>query len=185
MNKLLCIVALFLIFSCDSNDDSQENQISALTALESQEGRSYTESINAWNVLKTNNGNSYTYQTTVVSFTGFGSITELTVINNIVTSRIYEEFNINQMTGERDIIDSYIETAANLGSNTKGASPLTIDQLYTSCAADYLIVDENENTIYFETATNGIMTLCGFFPNNCADDCFEGITINAFDWLDQ
>lgn len=185
MNKSIYIVLFVFLFSCDSNDDSPENQISTLTALESEESRSYTESIDAWNALKNDNGTSYRYQTDFISFTGFGSTTELTVINNIVTSRIYEEFSTNEMTGEREIIDSYTETTANLGSNPKGATPLTIDQLYTTCAADYLVVDENENTIYFETATNGLMTLCGFFPNNCADDCFEGITISAFDWLNE
>lgn len=183
MKKILYIAAFFLIFSCESNDDAPENQLSALTTLESQDGRSYTESIDAWNALKTNNGNSYSYQITFISFTGFGSITELTVTNNVVTSRIYQEFSTDQMTGERDIIDSFTETGSQLGSNQKGATPLTIDQLYTTCAADYLVVDENENTIYFQTATNGLMTLCGFFPNNCADDCFEGITISAFDWV--
>lgn len=183
MKKILYIAAFFLIFSCESNDDAPENQLSALTTLEGQDGRSYTESIDAWNALKTNNGNSYSYQTTFISFTGFGSITELTVTNNVVTSRIYQEFSTDQMTGERDIIDSFTETGSQLGSNQKGATPLTIDQLYTTCAADYLVVDENENTIYFQTATNGLMTLCGFFPNNCADDCFEGITISAFDWV--
>lgn len=183
MKKLLSIVAFFLIFSCESNDDAPENQLSALTTLESQEGISYTESIDAWNTLKTNNGNSYSYQTYFISFTGFGSTTELKVINNVVTTRIYQEFSTDQMTGERDIIDSFTETGSQLGTNPKGATPLTIDQLYSTCAADYLVVDENENTIYFQTATNGLMTLCGFFPNNCADDCFEGITISAFDWV--
>lgn len=183
MNKLIYIALLFLLFSCESNDDAPENQLSTLTTLESQEGISYTQSIEAWNALKVNNGTSYKYQTDFISFTGFGSTTELTVINNVVTSRVYQEFTTDEITGERDIIDSYTETASQLGSNSKGAPPLTIDQLYTTCAADYLVVDETENTLYFQTATNGLMTLCGFFPNNCADDCYEGITISAFDWV--
>jgi len=183
MKILRYIAAFFLIISCESNDDTPENQLSALTTLESQEGISYTESIDAWNALKTNNGDSYSYQTTFISFTGFGSITELTITNNLVTSRMYQEFSTDQMTGEKDIIDAYTETGSEVGSNPKGATPLTIDQLYTTCAADYLVVDENDNTLYFQTTANGLMTLCGFFPNDCTDDCFEGISISAFDWV--
>ena len=131
IKKLLFITTFFLIFSCESNDDAPENQLSALTTLESQEGISYTESIDAWNTLKTTNGNSYSYQTYFISFTGFGSTTELKVTNDIVTTRIYQEFTTDQMTGERDVIDSFTETGSQVGSNPKGAIPLTIDQLYT------------------------------------------------------
>ncbi len=185
MNKLIYIALLLLIVSCNSDDNSSENQISTLTSLESQIGLSYAESIDAWNELKTNNGTSYRYQTTFSSFTGFGSVTELTVTNDVVTTRVYQEFSTDEVTGEQQIIDSYTETGSQLGNNAKGATPLTIDQLYASCAAESLIVDATANTIYFQTAVNGLMTLCGFVPDFCADDCYEGIRIDSFDWVNE
>ena len=99
-------------------------------------------------------------------------------------ARTYKGFSTDVQTGQRTITDSYTEVEGTLGSNENGASPMTIDELYNSCASDYLIVDKENNTLYFETETNGLMTLCGFVPNGCADDCFQGISINSFDWID-
>tara|TARA_R110000851_G_scaffold279768_1_gene433063 strand:- start:472 stop:612 length:141 start_codon:yes stop_codon:yes gene_type:complete len=45
------------------------------------------------------------------------------------------------------------------------------------------VVDKEKNTLYFETEINGIMTLCGFVPNGCADDCYQGISIDSFEWV--
>lgn len=185
MNKLIYIAVLLLIVSCNSDDDSSENQLSTLTNLDSEIGLSYAESIDAWNELKNTRGNSYNYQTTITSFSGFGSTTELQVRNGVTTTRVYQEFSTDVATGEQEIIDAYTETGSELGNNVKGATPLTIDQLYASCAADFLVIDPSTNTVYFQTDVSGLMTLCGFVPDNCQDDCYEGIRINAFDWVNE
>lgn len=184
MKKLIALAFLGLLFSCEKKDDSPQNELTALTTLSGQSGLSYAESIDKWNDLKAQNGNSYIYQTTFTSWAGFGSVTELKVIDGIVISRIYQEFKINEANGSLEIIDSYIETKSNLGSYDKGAKPLTIDDLYNSCASEYLVADEDNNTIYFETELNGLMSLCGFVPDGCMDDCFRGVSINAFNWID-
>lgn len=179
--KILIFFSFTLtIFSCKKDNT---NGLSILTTLTGESGLTYNQSQASWLELKNQNGNSYLYQTTFTSWTGFGSTTELKVINGEVVSRIYQEYTIDGGTGNKEITDSYTETSADLGTHTQGAAPLTIDELYESCAADYLTVDENDNTIYFETEGGGLMTLCGFVPNNCADDCFEGIRITAFEWL--
>ena len=49
---------------------------------------------------------------------------------------------------------------------------------------DYLTVDEDLNKIYFDVDDLSILKSCGFVPNNCADDCFEGYSIAAFKCLD-
>lgn len=177
--------SLTLIFtSCEKNDDSNKNELSALTSLKGENGLSYNESLNKWTDLKKVNGSSYIYQTTFLSWAGFGSTTELKIVDGKVTARIYEGFSTDEQTGERTITDSYEEDEETLGSHEKGATPLTIDELYNSCASDYLIVDIKNNTLYFETEINGLMTLCGFVPNGCADDCYQGISIDSFDWID-
>ncbi len=144
----------------------------------------YIESLTQWTELKNINGNSYIYQTTFFSWTGFGSNTELKIEEGIVTSRVYQEFKINETNGQREIIDTYTESEADLGSHEKGATPLTIDDLYNSCAGEYLSVDKEKNTLYFEAELDGLMTLCGFVPDGCMDDCFRGVTITSFEWLD-
>lgn len=176
---------LALIFtSCERNNGFDEIELSVLTPLKGESGLTYNESLDKWTELKKDNGDSYIYQTNFESWAGFGSTTELKVIDNKVVSRIYKEYGTHDKTGERTITDAYIESEDALGSHEKGALPLTIDELYNSCASDYLIVDEENNTIFFRTEINGLITLCGFFPDGCADDCYEGISIDSFDWID-
>lgn len=99
-------------------------------------------------------------------------------------SRAYQEFTTDETTGEQEITETYSETKSNLGTHEKGAKPLTIDELYESCAGEYLIVDKEDNTIYFEATTEGLMTLCGFVPKGCMDDCFSGVNIDSFEWIE-
>jgi hypothetical protein len=181
---LVLFVALSLFSSCDKNDISNNIELSNLTTLEGENGLTYDESWSKWTNLKKENGESYIYQTTVKSWTGWGYTTELKIVNGRVTSRIFQEFQRDQSTGEIVIKDSYNENEKELGSHAKGATPLTIDELYNSCAGDYLVIDDENNTLYFQTTPTGLMTLCGFVPDNCADDCFEGISISAFDWIE-
>jgi|WetSurMetagenome_2_1015567.scaffolds.fasta_scaffold277205_1 hypothetical protein len=178
--SLLFAIFIVLFISCVKNDDKN----SELTTLKGESGISYDESLTKWRELKNSNGNSYIYQTTISSWNGSSRVTELKIEEGKVTSRSYKEFKTNESGGQQEIVDSYTETITNLGTHEKGASALTIDDLYNSCASKYLIADKERNTVYFETEINGLMTLCGFVPNACMDDCFNGVRINAFKWID-
>ncbi|MFT6802759.1 MAG: hypothetical protein ACJA2N_001950 [Salibacteraceae bacterium] len=167
----------------EKNDDSNKNESSILTSLKGENRLSYNESLHKWTELKIANGNSYRYQIRFLSWAGFGSTTKLKVIDGKVKARVYEEFRADEQTGQRVITDSYHENEDVLGSHEKGASPLTIDKLYSSCARDYLVVDKEKNTLYFETEINGLMRLCGFVENGCVDDCYQGISIDSFEWV--
>jgi hypothetical protein len=189
-HKILGFFHLIIsVISCDSTDKiSEENiNISILTQLAIASGEkemSYEASLANWNELKEINGNSYVYQRSFRSWTGYGYDTELWVENGVITKRVYEEYH--QEWGPntpRTILDSYIETGADLGSHLKGDDILTIDDLYKACYSKYLIADTENNTMYFRTENNGMMTICGYVPNNCADDCFIGIRISAFKWI--
>lgn len=103
----------------------------------------------------------------------------------MVKSRVFKLYVINETNGKKELIDSYTETGAEIGRHDQGTDALTIDDLYDSCASEYLIVDKTNNTIHFETTTNGLMTLCGFIPDDCIDDCFRGVRINFFKWTDD
>lgn len=180
----LSLALVFVLASCKISDNSNVFELSNLSNLKGASGMSYKTSLERWNELKQLNGNSYKYQTTFLSWTGYGSTTELTVEDGLVTGRIYQEFSPDEETGERVIVASYSEDYQSLGSHERGAAPWTIDELYDSCARDFLIADTENNTIYFETETNGMMTLCGFAPNDCEDDCYQGISIDSFEWIE-
>ncbi|NLD50989.1 MAG: hypothetical protein GX660_27920, partial [Clostridiaceae bacterium] len=79
------VILMVLLISCEKNNDKN----SVLTTLKGDSGISYNESLSKWRELKLINGNSYTYQTTFISWTGFSNITELKIEDGIVTSRIY------------------------------------------------------------------------------------------------
>jgi hypothetical protein len=140
----------------------------------------YNQSFEKWTALKEKNGNSYVYQTKFMSWTGHGSMTELTIEDGVIISRSYQEFL--QQGGPIETVDSFSEDSNQLGTHTKGAPLLTIDDLYNSCAKEYLVVDQNKNTVEFQTTDEGLLTRCGFTTHGCVDDCYHGITITAFEW---
>ena len=182
MKLLKCIVyGMFLgLMACETSEDGGQ----AGLKIKGKSGLSYEDSFRTWRELKQRNGNSYTYQTSFGSWTGFGTTTRLTVIEGKVASRAYEEYQSqNDSSGTvRTILDSYTEDKNDLGTHQKGAPLHTIDDLYTSCVGEYLIVNSTENTVYFETLDNGILSLCGYVPKDCADDCFRGVRIDSFEW---
>jgi len=180
MRKIkIFLFSLLVCMSCEKND----NKLLVLTELKSKEGFNFIQSLNKWNDLKNKNGNSYSYTTTFGSWTGYGYTTEFKIENGVIKSRIYEAFKINGQDGTKEIIETYSETIDNLGTHSKGAPLMTIDALYDVCAKKYLMANETDNTLYFETGKDGLMTMCGFVPIGCMDDCFEGVIISSLDWM--
>tara|TARA_R110002050_G_scaffold4573_1_gene22076 strand:- start:57604 stop:58155 length:552 start_codon:yes stop_codon:yes gene_type:complete len=175
---LFAFIISLCILSCD-NDSLKSKNISE-----------YSRSLNTWNTLKEINGTSYTYEVSSGSVFGFGSTTQITVKNNIVISRVYEAYSIydndNNYVGydNRIISITYSENSENLGSNDSGASPVIIDDLYTTCLNDYLSVNSSSNTIGFEVDDSNIIKACYYVPNGCQDDCSTGITLTDFKWLE-
>lgn len=168
-----CCLIVFT-FSCNKNIDN----------FVSKEGHSFSDSRDLWNELKMGNGNSYKYSSRISSVFGFGSITEMIVNDGKVTGRNYQEFTSDVNTGELINTDvSYIELNDEVGNNERGFGPFTIDQLYDSCASEYLTVSASDNFITFETTANGLVETCSYFPKECQDDCSIGFTISSFMFL--
>lgn len=146
-------------------------------------GYNYVQSQKEWNKLKKRHQNSYQYTVLEQSFSGFGSETTITVINGDVVSRKYESFSISEEDGTKEIIDSYVEEKEELGMHDEGWPPVDLDEMYKDCGTDYLMVDPDSHTLYFDTNEDGVMTLCGNVPELCGDDCFNGFSITNFQWL--
>lgn len=167
-----------LLISC-SIETVREN-----VNIEGEHGFNFMESKQEWDKLKTKNGNSYFYIFLEQSFTGIGSETKITVERGKVISRHYEAYVISEEDGKKNTTFSYAEESKkDLGKHSEGAAPVTIDELYRSCLAQYLIADPDANRIYFETNEEGVIVLCGFVPFGCQDDCYRGITISQFSWM--
>ncbi|MBD8488044.1 hypothetical protein IFO69_04725 [Echinicola sp. CAU 1574] len=162
------LIALFL-FSCDSGQDDHQNQ------LEKSEKN--------WQVLKSENGESYRYQVSTSSWTGYSSITTITVLKGLVTKREFQSY-LPDNEGGQELVYSYVEEGEKIGADTEGAEPITLDELYDVCKEEYLTVDPNSNTIYFTEFDNGLVKSCGYVPQNCVDDCFFGFSLKIIEWLE-
>lgn len=143
----------------------------------------YEASFNSWQNAKKNQGNSYTYVTERSSVFGFGSKTTLTVQDGKVVARAYEAYRLNETTREREITNAWSENKDDLNSHEEGAETITIDEIYALCQNTVLRVSEEDNYVHFLAENNGILSLCSYFPKNCADDCSVGYNIVSINWL--
>ncbi len=133
----------------------------------------------AWERFKNASGNSYSY--TAVSSSAEAGSTDSTVIavnNGTVTGRIYKRYSINGQTGQRSLMESWVENLGTLNSHPNGAGTLNLDNIYEKAGSVWLKADLKMNTIYFEAKNQGMISKCGYVPKDCADDCFNGITIS-------
>jgi hypothetical protein len=134
---------------------------------------------NIWLDFKKSVGNNYRYEVTASTWIGYSWKTDITVEGGKVTQRHYkltplpdDSLNIPANRVE------WTENANEIGSHTQSsaAQPLTMDQIYDKARTDWLVRREN-TMVYYETKNRGMLSLCGYSPVNCADDCFVGINI--------
>ena len=163
---------------CDNDDDD------VLTTFRSDKGLTYNESLEKWTRLKSENGNSYTYEITRSSVFGFSNTTTLTIQEGKIIARSYESYIRDPEKNDSSLIleDSYEEDASNLGSNKNGAGLKLIDDYYNDCSSKYLVVNTSNNILTLKTNDLGITTSCGYSNKECQDDCFRGYVISFFEW---
>ncbi|HAA16622.1 MAG TPA: hypothetical protein DCE41_34890 [Cytophagales bacterium] len=145
-------------------------------------GITYRESREIWRQLKEDHKETYQYAFTFESWAGFGNTTVISVEEGEVVGRKFEAWQQNLETGALDVVEAYVEAGGDIGSNEQGAEPVTLDELYQDCRDIYLTTSSIENALYFDTDEEGVLNLCGYVPNGCQDDCFQGITIEFLGW---
>jgi len=173
------------VFVCLATLWSCEEDSSDYTSKKGNSGITYEESFSQWEQLKVINGDSYAFTVSSQSWTGYQSTTTLTVTDGHVTGRSYRAFSVSHPENEETIYEEWTETGDNLGRHANGVPLVTIDDLYETCLKDYLVADELNNTLYFNTDPTGIINTCGYVPDDCTDDCYIGINIDSFSWLNK
>jgi len=178
-----------------TTNDNQNNSISKQSDLEKDQAEelviankslhnAYYNSTRSWDSLKKEHNNSYEYSIVNSSYSGWRSEIKITVTNGRVTRREYWETTKSIGGGFGALEKVYIEAGRTVGHNKKGGLPITLDRVYIACAQHSLIVDEEMNDISFKTDESGVLAVCGYTPKNCADDCFTGVSIASFKWLE-
>lgn len=138
----------------------------------------YNSSYQAWAAFKDSSHNSYRYMVTDGSWTGYGTETLITVREGKVVGRSFvsKQIDRNGTAVVTTILEEWTESEDQLSTHDKGADPVTLDKIYEKAQQDWLQKRENAS-IYFETRNNGMISLCGYVPDGCQDDCLRGITI--------
>lgn len=154
-------------------------------STESKEVKGYGQSYEQWLSDKQAHQDSYEYVVTFSSWAGFGENTTITVNRGVVTGRTYEAWKYKEdKPAEKEITLQWTEDAAQLNTHQEGAAAQIFDQLYQQGSMKWLRVNTSQNKVYFENENNGLLSLCGYVTNNCADDCFTGVRISEFKWLE-
>ena len=152
-----------LCLSCESDDISYQS--------------SFENSLETLETFKIETNNSYTYTVQNGSWVGWSNETTITVLNGEVTQRHFKYFipeGLDVNLSEEEL--EWIENGVEVGSHTSGAQASTLDAIYDKAENEWLVKRKNAKT-YFETENKGLISVCGYTPDNCTDDCFNGIRI--------
>lgn len=143
----------------------------------------FDKSYKAWKKFKTSSANSYRYMVITTSWTGYRTETILTIVDGKIVQRAYVA-KITRYPNPTTIAEEWTETTGNLNSHQNGAATLTLEDVYTKAKTDWLLKREKSKT-YFEANHNGMISTCGYVDDNCADDCFNGITIGYIEKITE
>lgn len=170
-NLLFAIALLICLAGCKKEEFSYQSD--------------FEKSYDTWLNYKAGINNSYSYTVTTGSVFGFGTQTKLTITQGKITGREYQAYRIAQVAGGTPtIVAAWTETAASLNTHaSQGADLLTLDEVYDKARTVWLKADKKANDISFSAGNNGLISSCGYFPKECQDDCFHGITISAIQTL--
>lgn len=115
----------------------------------------------------------YTYSVNGSSFeSGAWWSTKLVFRANAPSSRAY----VLRRDGEPDV--TWSESGADIGSHEDGAPAHSLETLATRCRDEVLGKNLAESWLTFELDPDGLVSTCTIFPEVCADDCTEGVTVS-------
>ncbi|GAB3006363.1 hypothetical protein GCM10027051_02020 [Niabella terrae] len=149
-----------------------------LSCSKQHDDRAYEKSYRSWLAFKDSSDNHYQYTKTYSSWTGYSSTYTIEVKNDRIIKQVYQAYRINDTTHQRELIDAWTEASGAIDSHSSYNPAQTLDEIYAIAKNEWLKADPKKNTVIFETRNRGMISQCGYIPNDCADDCLNGITIS-------
>lgn len=128
--------------------------------------------------FKAETDNSYAYVVRTDSWTGWTTLTTITVGKGKVIGRAYVAKQRDETTNELVVKSEWVEDAGSLGTHAEGAAIQTLDDVYEKARKEWL-KKRDDAYVYFEAKNSGMISTAGYVNKNCADDCFEGIEISS------
>lgn len=168
---VLLLLFVGLVSSCQKNEIEYEND--------------FDKSYKAWQSFKVVSNNSYRYTVTASTWVGASWQTTITVVNGEVTQRHFKYTSLAGLVANiPEEAQEWVEDekSLNLHRSTAAAEPLTLDEIYNT-ARNVWLTKRKDAKAYFEAGNGGLISSCGFVPDNCQDDCFTGILIQSIEKL--
>jgi hypothetical protein len=136
----------------------------------------YQKSFHAWHDFKTKSGDSYVYQLETSSWIGYSSETTITVKQGKIIERSFALKGRLSNSSAITVMREWKEDETQLGTHTDAHPLYTLDDIYEKAKTEWLL-ERGDAKTYFEAANDGMISVCGFTRNGCADDCFNGVHI--------
>ena len=136
--------------------------------------------------FKKETDNTYLYKVVGGSWAGYSWYTTINVNQGKVVSRSYRLEGLKEGAEgppQYEIIEEWTEEKDEIGTHSEGADPVTLDEIYSRAEKDWLKKRKGATT-FFEVENNGMLSLCGYVPDGCMDDCFVGIRIDEIGKFD-
>jgi hypothetical protein len=144
----------------------------------------YYQSLEIWQQETKKHNNSYEYTLFFENSTSTYRCSTIVVVKEgIIQSREQKAYLRDSQTNEMvsSEKETWKENQEQLG--THNDAPKTFEELYEDCSI-ILKLDPESNSIFFIKNDKLLITICGYSNIDCADDCFQGVSIRDFKWLD-
>lgn len=179
MKHTLSIFTLLLFFTWFSGCQTQ-NLLPA-EDLNIEHSTEFQASKQAWLDFKKATNNSYQFIAAESSWSGLAWETTITVEKGVVTQRHFKYTSTKPLGDDvpKEFLE-WTEVGKEVGSHTgtSAAPARTLDEVYSLAQTDWLLKRDHTKT-YFEAKNNGILSVCGYVDDYCADDCFVGVRIRS------
>lgn len=147
----------------------------------------YQASLALWEESKKAHNNSYQFSMMFSAAEGnFSYTTTIVVTQGVITSRKYEEYTY-QADSEGNWKPkpgiTWTEDKTKIGTNKEGFKAQTFDDIYAKCP-DFINADLEQFYVFFDLGFDGLIATCGTSEIGCEDDCFDGISIASFEWME-
>ena len=143
-------------------------------------GSDFDKSYKTWLDFKASSHNSYRYKVSFGSWTGYSDETVITVKDGRIVARAYTATMIEHPSNQVTVREEWAEDSKSLNTHINGSATFTLDEIYEKAKTVWL-VKRKDAKVYLETKNNGMISSSGYVPDNCADDCFNGITITSIE----
>lgn len=172
--KFSFYILILLLVSCKKDDD----KIAYSEELD--------KSFNSWQDFKTSSSNSYRFNALFSSFGGYNLQTIITVKDGAVIARDFTKYAVkfdpNSPRPDTTVLTHWSEGKDSINIHTEGYIAVPLDVVYKKARELWLVKKDGVKN-YFDVLPNGLISYCGYVPDNCMDDCFEGIHIGFVEKL--